>query len=145
MLLHVQRELRFGETVWLRAEPAVSLVIAHARGKGAEYGSSPAHACAHALRYICLPSAVPPQVCSRVGAVGQADALRPRLLYCRAPIWHQEMGLAYPLSLGLRFILDAPCTTQDNLLIELGVVFCLSCHKRLILWRVLEGSEIHLE
>ena len=41
MLLHVQRELRFGETEWLRAEPAMSLVIAHARGKGAEYGSSP--------------------------------------------------------------------------------------------------------
>lgn len=41
MLLHVQRELRFGETEWLRAEPAMSLVIAHARGKGAEYGLSP--------------------------------------------------------------------------------------------------------
>lgn len=31
------------------------------------------------------------------------------------------------------------------LLIELGVAFCVSCHKQLILWRVLEGSEIHLE
>jgi len=41
MLLHVQRELRLGETEWLRAEPAVSLVLARARGGGAEYGSSP--------------------------------------------------------------------------------------------------------
>lgn len=100
---------------------------------------------AHALRYVFLASAVPLQVCSRVSAIGQADALWPRLLYCRDHIWHGEMGQTYPLSLGLRFILDAPCTTYDNLLIELGVVFCLSCHKRLILWRVLEGSEIRLE
>lgn len=33
----------------------------------------------------------------------------------------------------------------SQLLIELGVAFCVSCHKQLILWRVLEGSEIHLE
>lgn len=110
MLLHVQRELRFGETEWLRAEPAMSLVVAYARGKAAEYGLSPAHACAHAFRYVFLASTVPLQVCSRVSAIGQADALWPRLLYCRDQIWHREMGQTYPLSLDLRFILDAPCT-----------------------------------
>lgn len=52
-------------------------------------------------------------------------------------------GAAWPLGLAAGLFLDAPCTTQDHSLTELGVVFCLPCHKRLILWRVLEGSEIH--
>ena len=38
---------------------------------------------AHALGYVLPASAVPPQVCSRVRASGQADALQPRLLCCR--------------------------------------------------------------
>lgn len=135
MLLRVQRELRFGEPEWLRAEPTVSLVVAPARGAGAEHGSSPGTRAQVHVSGISGSSSGLQQ--------GHCDG--PRLLGCRAPAWRREMGLPGPSAWSGGLFLDAPCTTQDHSLTELGVVFCLLCHKRLILWRVLEGSEIHLE
>lgn len=52
MLLSVQGELRFGESKWLRAAPAMSLVIAHVRGKGTGHVPSPARTCAHTRIYF---------------------------------------------------------------------------------------------
>lgn len=65
----------------------------------------------------------------------QAGAAQARLCVTRAP----RAGLAHPLLCPVLYL------SQGLLLIELGLAFCVSCHKQLILWRVLEGSEIHLE
>lgn len=69
---------------------------------------------------VCLEPGLPLQVCSS-GAMARLS------LPCHRG-WAGTSPVLFPQSL-----------------IELGVAFRVSCHKQLILWRVLEGSEIHLE
>lgn len=74
----------------------------------------------------------------QVGAMARQGQLSPGSV---TAVSQEAPGLGWHVPCcGLSFI-----SVQGPLLIELGVAFCVSCHKQLFLWRVLEGSEIHLE
>lgn len=74
----------------------------------------------------------------QVGAMARQGQLSPGSV---TAVSQEAPGLGWHVPCcGLSFI-----SVQGLLLIELGVAFCVSCHKQLFLWRVLEGSGIHLE